>query len=89
MLIVSFGLAVVHIVFTAVWLVLFARVFLIGHVESTGNWEAVKILWSNLILGNPRLMFFMLCRHLDSGGQLLSNRRLFHLLLYVDLCCIE
>ncbi|KAF9317407.1 hypothetical protein BG003_000793 [Podila horticola] len=38
MFVVSFGLAVVHIVFTAIWLVLFARVFLIGHVESTDVW---------------------------------------------------
>ncbi|KAF9305449.1 hypothetical protein BGZ74_010213 [Mortierella antarctica] len=38
MFVVSFGLAVIHIVFTAIWLVLFARVFLIGHVESTDVW---------------------------------------------------
>lgn len=51
MFVVSFGLAVIHIVFTAIWLVLFARVFLIGHVESTGKWEAVENLRPNLLLG--------------------------------------
>ncbi|KAF9191434.1 hypothetical protein BGZ50_009389 [Haplosporangium sp. Z 11] len=33
MFFVSFGLMVVHVVFTAIWLVFFARVFLLGHVE--------------------------------------------------------
>ncbi|KAF9284717.1 hypothetical protein BGZ68_004474 [Mortierella alpina] len=34
MFFVSFGLMVIHAVFTAIWLVFFARVFLIGHVEA-------------------------------------------------------
>ncbi|KAG0262185.1 hypothetical protein BG011_000236 [Mortierella polycephala] len=33
MFFVSFGLMAVHVVFTAIWLVFFARVFLLGHVE--------------------------------------------------------
>lgn len=40
MFFVSFGLMLVHVVFTAIWLVFFARVFLIGHVDSSagGSW---------------------------------------------------
>ncbi|KAG0016108.1 hypothetical protein BGZ82_001205 [Podila clonocystis] len=40
MFFVSFGLMLIHVVFTAIWLVFFARVFLIGHVDSTagGSW---------------------------------------------------
>ncbi|KAF9935482.1 hypothetical protein BGZ67_003399 [Mortierella alpina] len=34
MFFVSFGLMLIHAVFTAIWLVFFARVFLIGHVEA-------------------------------------------------------
>ncbi|KAI8355829.1 plasma-membrane choline transporter-domain-containing protein [Mortierella sp. GBAus27b] len=35
MFFVSFGLMLVHVVFTAIWLVFFSRVFLIGHIESS------------------------------------------------------
>ncbi|KAG0306940.1 hypothetical protein BGZ98_001418 [Dissophora globulifera] len=35
MFFVSVGLMLVHVVFTAIWLLFFSRVFLIGHVEST------------------------------------------------------
>ncbi|KAF9172407.1 hypothetical protein BGX21_003454 [Mortierella sp. AD011] len=35
MFFVSLGLMLVHVVFTAIWLVFFSRVFLIGHVEAT------------------------------------------------------
>ncbi|KAF9438641.1 hypothetical protein BGZ76_006202 [Entomortierella beljakovae] len=35
MFFVSFGLMVVHVVFTAIWLLFFSRVFLIGHVETS------------------------------------------------------
>ncbi|KAF9396240.1 hypothetical protein CPC16_003950, partial [Podila verticillata] len=64
MFVVSFGLAVVHIIFTAIWLVLFARVFLIGHVESTdvwileGNFYPIAayfiffFMWTSAILSN-------------------------------------
>ncbi|KAF9217115.1 hypothetical protein BGZ59_006429 [Podila verticillata] len=41
MFFVSFGLMLVHVVFTAIWLVFFARVFLVGHVDSSageGSW---------------------------------------------------
>ncbi|KAF9947682.1 hypothetical protein BGZ70_002565 [Mortierella alpina] len=34
MFFVSFGLMLIHAVFTAIWLIFFARVFLIGHVEA-------------------------------------------------------
>ncbi|KAF9349895.1 hypothetical protein BGX26_011871 [Mortierella sp. AD094] len=38
MFFVSLGLMLVHVVFTAIWLVFFSRVFLIGHVEAmTGS----------------------------------------------------
>lgn len=64
MFVVSFGLAVVHIIFTAIWLVLFARVFLIGHVESTDVWILegnfypiaayfiIFFMWTSAILSN-------------------------------------
>ncbi|KAK3829235.1 MAG: choline transporter-like protein [Benniella sp.] len=35
MFFVSFGLMLIHVVFTATWLLFFSRVFLIGHNEST------------------------------------------------------
>ncbi|KAG0052003.1 hypothetical protein BGZ83_003081 [Gryganskiella cystojenkinii] len=35
MFFVSFGIMLVHVMFTALWLLFFARVFLIGHVETT------------------------------------------------------
>lgn len=35
MFFVSVGLMLVHVVFTAIWLVFFSRVFLIGHIENT------------------------------------------------------
>jgi len=35
MFFVSFGLMLIHVVFTAIWLLFFSRVFLIGHIEST------------------------------------------------------
>ncbi|KAF9323393.1 hypothetical protein BG006_001485 [Podila minutissima] len=40
MFFVSFGLMLIHVVFTAIWLVFFARGFLIGHVDSSagGSW---------------------------------------------------
>ncbi|KAG0356064.1 hypothetical protein BG005_005004 [Podila minutissima] len=40
MFFVSFVLMLIHVVFTAIWLVFFARVFLIGHVDSSagGSW---------------------------------------------------
>ncbi|KAG9069093.1 hypothetical protein KI688_009988 [Linnemannia hyalina] len=41
MFFVSVGLMLVHVVFTAIWLVFFSRVFLIGHIENTvgkGSW---------------------------------------------------
>ncbi|KAG0232924.1 hypothetical protein BGW42_007833 [Actinomortierella wolfii] len=37
MFLVSFGLMVIHVVFAAIWLVFFSRVFLLGHVESSST----------------------------------------------------
>ncbi|KAF9109821.1 hypothetical protein BGX27_007158 [Mortierella sp. AM989] len=37
MIFVSIGLMLVHAGFTAIWLLFFSRVFLIGHVEATGG----------------------------------------------------
>ncbi|KAI7830664.1 plasma-membrane choline transporter-domain-containing protein [Gamsiella multidivaricata] len=64
---VSFGLMAVHVVFTAIWLLFFSRVFLIGHVESSvgakkwvleDNFYPIAIyfifiyLWTSAVLGN-------------------------------------
>ncbi|KAF9973081.1 hypothetical protein BGZ73_003723 [Actinomortierella ambigua] len=35
MIVVSFGLMVIHVVFAAIWLVFFSRVFLVGHVDTS------------------------------------------------------
>jgi len=46
MFFVSVGLMLVHVVFTAIWLVFFSRVFLIGHIESTvGQGEAQAYIY--------------------------------------------
>ncbi|KAF9574681.1 hypothetical protein EC968_005912 [Mortierella alpina] len=67
MFFVSFGLMLIHAVFTAIWLVFFARVFLIGHVEAKvesklwvmdGNFYPVAAymifiyMWTSAVLSN-------------------------------------
>ncbi|KAG0201986.1 hypothetical protein BGX28_005339 [Mortierella sp. GBA30] len=67
MFFVSFGLMLIHVVFTAIWLVFFARVFLIGHVEPTvgsslwvvdGNFYPIAAymifiyMWTSAVLSN-------------------------------------
>ncbi|KAF9581845.1 hypothetical protein BGW38_001001 [Lunasporangiospora selenospora] len=63
----SFGLMLAHVVFTVLWLIFFARVFLIGHVERTdsvafwvmdGNFYPIAgfmifiYMWTSAVLSN-------------------------------------
>ncbi|KAF9430060.1 hypothetical protein BGZ94_008494 [Podila epigama] len=56
MFFVSFGLMVVHVVFTAIWLLFFARVFLVGHIESSTGGSAAYLIfmfmWTSAVLSN-------------------------------------
>lgn len=96
MFFVSFGLMLVHVVFTAIWLVFFARVFLIGHVDSSAGEGAQPLafcswLWTWHDQSANRMInsFDNTNRLLGLGRQFLSDCRLFDLHLHVDLSCTE